>query len=72
MERYFNTKRPDAKRILEALDLVAQAQIAWRAAWPEGIPALQSEEDKISQGLHDAREYLARMSQSSTPGRMRP
>jgi hypothetical protein len=72
MERYFNVKRPNKEKILEALTLVTQAQTAWRAAWPEGIPALQSGEDKISQGLHDAREYLKRISQSSTPVRMQP
>lgn len=62
MERYFNVKRPNKKKILEALALVIQAEKAWRDAWADGIPGLQSDLEHISDGLSKARKFLMEMS----------
>jgi hypothetical protein len=50
-------KRPNKEMIQKALDLVIQAEKAWKAAWEGGVP-FQSGTIEISSGLSTARDLL--------------
>jgi hypothetical protein len=51
-------KRPNKEMLKKALDLVIEAENAWKAAWDGGIPAGRSDTDGISHGLSTARDLL--------------
>jgi hypothetical protein len=54
-------KRPNKEMIQKALDLVIQAEKAWRAAWEDGIPAGRADTEGISCGLASARKFLGHL-----------
>jgi len=53
--------KPDVKALAEVYRLVAEAERAWRDAWPEGIPALRTDATEISLGLSTAKSLLEKL-----------
>jgi hypothetical protein len=60
-------KRPNKEMIQKALDLVIQAEAAWKSAWDGGIPAGRADTEGISSGLSTVRELLQHISRHTLP-----
>ena len=58
-------KRPNQELIQKALDLVVEAEKAWRIAWEDGVPAGRADTDGISSGLSTARDLLQHISRQA-------